>query len=144
MRKWGSFMGAGLAFALMKASGNNYQAIFLLAAGVSALATLAFVVFVPAHATKATPAAPTATTPAAAAAAVPASSSRQGGVWEQLVQVGRDVASMGSDFWRTLGVIALYGMGHINESLLEARAIEVRRGWNALGVEEEGGWRKAG
>jgi hypothetical protein len=33
MRKWGSFMGAGLAFALMKASGNNYQAIFLLAAG---------------------------------------------------------------------------------------------------------------
>lgn len=33
MRKWGSFMGAGLAFALMKASGNNYTAIFLLAAG---------------------------------------------------------------------------------------------------------------
>lgn len=33
MRKWGSFMGAGLAFALMKASGNNYRAIFLLAAG---------------------------------------------------------------------------------------------------------------
>lgn len=35
MRKWGSFMGAGLAFALMKASGNNYQAIFLLAAGAA-------------------------------------------------------------------------------------------------------------
>lgn len=33
MRKWGSFMGAGLAFALMKASDNNYKAIFLLAAG---------------------------------------------------------------------------------------------------------------
>jgi len=33
MRKWGSFMGAGLAFALMKASDNNYRAIFLLAAG---------------------------------------------------------------------------------------------------------------
>jgi len=25
MRKWGSFMGAGLVFALMKATGNNYQ-----------------------------------------------------------------------------------------------------------------------
>jgi hypothetical protein len=36
MRKWGSFMGAGLAFALMKASDNNYRAIFLLAAGVLA------------------------------------------------------------------------------------------------------------
>ncbi len=33
MRKWGSFMGAGLAFALMKVSGNNYRLIFLLAAG---------------------------------------------------------------------------------------------------------------
>lgn len=33
MRKWGSFMGAGLAFALMKASDNNYRAIFLLASG---------------------------------------------------------------------------------------------------------------
>ena len=41
MRKWGSFMGAGLAFALMKASGNNYKAIFLLAAGVSAASCVA-------------------------------------------------------------------------------------------------------
>eukprot|EP00775_Hariotina_reticulata_P013132 gene13132-13262_t len=32
---------------------------------------------------------------------------------------------MGVDFFRTLSVIALYGLGHINESLLEARAIEV-------------------
>lgn len=37
----------------------------------------------------------------------------------------RDVRSMGVDFYRTLSVIALYGLGHINESLLEARAIEV-------------------
>jgi hypothetical protein len=37
MRKWGSFMGAGLAFALMKASDNNYRAIFLLAAGDEAV-----------------------------------------------------------------------------------------------------------
>jgi hypothetical protein len=37
MRKWGSFMGAGLAFALMKASDNNYRAIFLLASGEAAV-----------------------------------------------------------------------------------------------------------
>eukprot|EP00967_Tisochrysis_lutea_P024225 scaffold27822_cov18-Tisochrysis_lutea.AAC.1 len=32
---------------------------------------------------------------------------------------------MGADFYRTLLVICLYGLGHINESMLEARAIEV-------------------
>eukprot|EP00879_Flechtneria_rotunda_P022252 GHRR01023478.1.p1 GENE.GHRR01023478.1~~GHRR01023478.1.p1 ORF type:complete len:398 (+),score=170.40 GHRR01023478.1:199-1392(+) len=163
MRKWGSFMGAGLAFALMKWSDNNYRLIFLLAAGVSALSTLAFVVCVPSH---------------------PNTSSSNRLRWQQQKQqenelqaqqqqqpeqvqqqalrlrqqqqqphqhvrqqqqnnqqqqiIGsssnllanvaafwRDVRSMGVDFYRTLSVIALYGLGHINESLLEARAIEV-------------------
>ncbi len=40
-------------------------------------------------------------------------------------QLWADVRCMGKDFWRVLSVIALYGLGHINESLLEARAIEV-------------------
>jgi MFS family permease len=44
---------------------------------------------------------------------------------ENVAQFMRDVRSMGVDFYRTLSVIALYGLGHINESLLEARAIEV-------------------
>jgi hypothetical protein len=44
---------------------------------------------------------------------------------ENVAQFWRDVRSMGVDFYRTLSVIALYGLGHINESLLEARAIEV-------------------
>jgi MFS family permease len=44
---------------------------------------------------------------------------------ENVSQFLRDVRSMGVDFYRTLSVIALYGLGHINESLLEARAIEV-------------------
>lgn len=46
-------------------------------------------------------------------------------LWDSVVQFWRDVRSMGVDFYRTLSVIALYGLGHINESLLEARAIEV-------------------
>jgi MFS family permease len=49
----------------------------------------------------------------------------QQGFWDSVVQFWRDVRSMGVDFYRTLSVIALYGLGHINESLLEARAIEV-------------------
>jgi MFS family permease len=50
---------------------------------------------------------------------------QQASVWESVAQFARDVRSMGVDFYRTLSVIALYGLGHINESLLEARAIEV-------------------
>ncbi|WIA38563.1 hypothetical protein OEZ86_001878 [Tetradesmus obliquus] len=160
MRKWGSFMGAGLAFALMKASDNNYRAIFLLASAVSALSTIAFVTLVPAHAntnsssSKAAAAAaaaartsqqeqqqqqqhplrqrqPHASSAAAApssSTAEPSSSSSASGLqqWmETAAQFMRDVRSMGVDFYRTLSVIALYGLGHINESLLEARAIEV-------------------
>ncbi|KAF6262899.1 major facilitator superfamily domain-containing protein [Scenedesmus sp. NREL 46B-D3] len=165
MRKWGSFMGAGLAFALMKASDNNYRAIFLLASAVSALSTLAFVILVPAHAntnsssSKAAAAAArtlqqqqqqqqsaqqhplrqrqppssSAGTPAAAAAAASKGEADTGSSstsavpqWvENVSQFWRDVRSMGVDFYRTLSVIALYGLGHINESLLEARAIEV-------------------
>lgn len=50
---------------------------------------------------------------------------QQPGFWDNVKQFWRDVRSMGVDFYRTLSVIALYGLGHINESLLEARAIEV-------------------
>uniref|UniRef100_A0A383WH25 Major facilitator superfamily (MFS) profile domain-containing protein n=1 Tax=Tetradesmus obliquus TaxID=3088 RepID=A0A383WH25_TETOB len=161
MRKWGSFMGAGLAFALMKASDNNYRAIFLLASAVSALSTIAFVTLVPAHANTNSSSSKAAAAAAAAArtsqqeqqqqqqqhplrqrqphalsaaaapsssTAEPSSSSSASGLqqWmETAAQFMRDVRSMGVDFYRTLSVIALYGLGHINESLLEARAIEV-------------------
>jgi len=50
---------------------------------------------------------------------------QQQGLLDSIAQFWRDVRSMGVDFYRTLSVIALYGLGHINESLLEARAIEV-------------------
>jgi hypothetical protein len=110
------------------------QAIFLGAAGVSALATLAFLFFVPSHPNGA------ATAAAAPAAQQQGSSSTQqqqaqsepghqqqkAGLGEQAAALWRDVRSMGADFYRTLGVIGLYGLGHINESMLEARAIEVR------------------
>eukprot|EP00878_Enallax_costatus_P019413 GHUV01020483.1.p1 GENE.GHUV01020483.1~~GHUV01020483.1.p1 ORF type:complete len:614 (+),score=191.77 GHUV01020483.1:715-2556(+) len=142
MRKWGSFMGAGLAFALMKASGNNYRAIFLLAAGVSALSTCAFVLFVPSHKNPNQQVAGSKAAASAAAAAAQHQPEKQqqtqqqpfvqqqeaAGVRQLLDNVSallKDVRSMGVDFYRTLSVIALYGLGHINESLLEARAIEV-------------------
>lgn len=132
LRKWGSAVGALAAFFLMKASNNNYQLIFYSAATVSLAACIAFVLFVPAHTRTPTPAAvPTAiastlgapvdgtTHPgSAAAAAVP-------GPFAGAGEFFRSVASMGSDFYRMLGVICLYAMGHINESLLEARAMEV-------------------
>jgi hypothetical protein len=115
----------------MKASGNNYQAIFLLAAGVSLAATFAFALLVPSH-----PNTSQQQRKAAAAAAMAAgsssSSSRVGkqqeqedGFGQQAARLWQDVRQMGKDFYRTMGVIALYGMGHINESMLEARAIEV-------------------
>lgn len=59
------------------------------------------------------------------AAGKAAQQQQQPGFWENVAQFWRDVRSMGVDFYRTLSVIALYGLGHINESLLEARAIEV-------------------
>jgi MFS family permease len=59
------------------------------------------------------------------AAGKAAQQQQQPGLWENVAQFWRDVCSMGVDFYRTLSVIALYGLGHINESLLEARAIEV-------------------
>jgi hypothetical protein len=139
-------------------------------AGVSALSTLAFVIFVPSHPTKtadSSSAAARSPTPdldqqqqhgqplqqqdkqsqqllrlrqqqaaggqqqqqhtAAAAAGKAAAQQQQQpqGFWDNVAQFWRDVRSMGVDFYRTLSVIALYGLGHINESLLEARAIEV-------------------
>ena len=123
MRKCGSFIGAGLAFALMKASDNNYKAIFLLAASVSLAATFAFALLVPSH--------PNTNQQQAAAGGSGSSSGKDGkqqqaGAFkQQAVRLWQDVRQMGKDFYRTMGVIGLYGMGHINESLLEARAIEV-------------------
>lgn len=146
MRKCGSFIGAGLAFALMKASGNNYQAIFLLAAGVSLAATFAFALLVPSHPNASREQRQQAEE-AAAAAAGGSSSSKDGkqqqqgdGVGQQAARLWQDVRQMGKDFYRTMGVIALYGMGHINESLLEARAIEVSLGWLWRDGSENVGW----
>lgn len=120
-----------------------------LIAGVSALSTLAFVLFVPSHKNPNQQGGSS----KAAAAAAPQATQQQGqqGIQQQQrpskIQQGgqtadssvssaqqllnnvaaflKDVRSMGVDFYRTLSVIALYGLGHINESLLEARAIEV-------------------
>ncbi|KAL6756999.1 major facilitator superfamily domain-containing protein [Haematococcus lacustris] len=177
LRKWGSFVGAGLSFLLMKASGNNYKLIFLMAATVSVASCLAFVVLVPNHSRPLTPqqqaaadqqaaySAQQAQLQAAATAAKPSqpgSSSSNGhgqaGVRGDLAAVresgaglrgaaglalaapllprpqpqGRsagqllaDVRNMGPDFYRMLLTVSLYGMGHIAEALLEARAIEV-------------------
>ncbi len=156
LRKWGSFMGAGLTFLLMRATGNNYQLIFTAAAGVTVLSTLAFVLLVPQHARPLTPeqqrhadaqaayeksraqydealkqqqqgpaaaAAAAGAKGAAAALVEPLKPQRPEGF--SLARFARDVAGMGPGFYRTLLLVCLYGLGHINESMLEARAMEV-------------------
>ncbi|GLC58839.1 hypothetical protein PLESTB_001406700 [Pleodorina starrii] len=136
LRKWGSAVGALAAFFLMKASNNNYQLIFYSAATVSLVACLAFVVFVPAHPREQPQqgqgqavgaAAPAAVAAGSGAPSASASSEKGGlsGVVSGLQEFVRGVVSLGSDFYRMLGVISLYALGHINESLLEARAMEV-------------------
>eukprot|EP00798_Chlamydomonas_sp_ICE-L_P021254 gene21254-28171_t len=112
MRKWGSAVGASMVFFLMKASGNNYQMIFMLAAGISALSCVAFVVLVPNH-----------VRPQSDEEKARKAESKKGGF--EFSQLMKDVVSMGSDFYRMLAVIACYTMCHINESMLEARAMEV-------------------
>lgn len=116
LRKGGSFLGASSVFLLMKATGNNYQAIFLGASALSMASCLAFAMLVPAHENKAA---------AAAAASAAASNAPAPSLVERLAGVWRDACSMGPDFWRILLVVACYGMGHIGESMLEARAMEV-------------------
>ncbi|KXZ45371.1 hypothetical protein GPECTOR_55g277 [Gonium pectorale] len=134
LRKWGSAVGALAAFFLMKASNNNYQLIFYSAAAVSLTATIAFIAFVPAHTRPPREAAPapaaaaaSATQPQAAASqpAAAAAAAAPGGFLAGAREFLRSVANMGVDFYRMLGVICLYALGHINESLLEARAMEV-------------------
>eukprot|EP00200_Dunaliella_tertiolecta_P009812 CAMPEP_0202370656 /NCGR_PEP_ID=MMETSP1127-20130417/2221_1 /ASSEMBLY_ACC=CAM_ASM_000462 /TAXON_ID=3047 /ORGANISM="Dunaliella tertiolecta, Strain CCMP1320" /LENGTH=790 /DNA_ID=CAMNT_0048966661 /DNA_START=102 /DNA_END=2474 /DNA_ORIENTATION=- len=142
MRKWGSFVGAGLSFFLMKASNNNYKLIFIMAATVSVASTLAFVTLVPSHAREQEakesvpqqqqqqPPAASQAGSAGGEAGESRGNSAAGEVkpQQQGFQMGqflKDVLSMGADFYRTLLVICLYGLGHINESMLEARAIEV-------------------
>ncbi len=129
----------------MRASGNNYQLIFTMAASLTVASTLAFVMLVPSHARPLTPeqqkdqtaqqlykaqqaqhAADTAAAAAegrAAPAPPAAPAPRAKGL--NPAKLYRDAVSMGSDFNRMLGVICMYGLGHINESMLEARAIEV-------------------
>lgn len=144
-RKWGSMTGAILVFCLMRASNNNYRLTFLAAAAASALSTLAFIAFVPSHPSApkqqqgaAAAATATSTTTLPAAVATPTKPQQAAAAVEQgngssLLQratatasrMASDVRSMGPDFFRLLLVITSYSMGHINESLLEARAIEV-------------------
>ena len=106
------------------------QAIFLGAAGVSALATVAFLIFVPSHPTGSAERQQQQQQQQQQEGAVPAAKQQapqpRPGVAEQARALWRDVSGMGAPFWRVLAVIGLYGLGHINESLLEARAIEVR------------------
>lgn len=113
LRKWGSTVAALLAFCLMKASNNNYQLIFIMASVVSLGSCIAFALVVPDHQAPAT---------TAAASGKPAVAKSK---TLSLPQLWSDVKNMGSNFYRMLAVVSLYGLGHINESLLEARAIEV-------------------
>jgi MFS family permease len=131
MRKWGSFVGAGSVFLLMKATNNNYQLIFTLAAGLSLASTVAFVLMVPAHA-RPIVAAPAPAGASSASSSSPASGSspaaaapQQPGFRRAVAKFAKDVASMGTDFYRMLLVVSLYGLGHISEALLESRAMEV-------------------
>ena len=110
----------------MQASGNNYQLIFTMAATVSLASCLAFILLVPSHVR------PTEKVPAGAAPSTPEAAGKLSPTpfrWlSQLRKVWNEVRSMGADFYRMLGVVGLYCAAHINESLLEARAIEVRGG----------------
>lgn len=141
LRKWGSAVGALAAFFLMKASNNNYQLIFYSASAVSLAACIAFVVFVPAHARMPTPAAPAAaaaaaaasTTGAAVGAAVAEGSGKKAGFLHGAKEFLKSVSSMGTDFYRMLGVICMYALGHINESLLEVRDWGLRA-WARVGA----------
>lgn len=151
MRKWGSAVGAVLVFFLMKASNNNYQLIFTMAATVSLASCVAFVMLVPSHVRPQKEREPeeggvAAVAPAAASCSSPSSEvasstsaaspiiAEASGIANtksgaksgfQMSQLIKDVVGMGPDFYRMLLIICLYGMGHINESLLEARAMEV-------------------
>lgn len=130
MRKCGSFIGASSVFVLMKLTNNNYQAIFLGASTIALLSCFAFAALVPSHPNKSVQqqkekqaaAAAAATSPKEAAAAAAAAAPSFG---KQLTTLWGDITSMGPSFWRILVVVALYGLGHIGESMLEARAIEV-------------------
>ncbi len=168
LRKWGSFVGAGLSYLLMRATRDDYQTIFLAAASVTVLSTLAFVALVPEHARPLAPAElrrrqeeqqaeaeeqqeeeqrrQQQAGPREPLIAAPAAPEAQRGVRRRRAQGGggsfslgdlaRDVAGMGGGFYRTLALVSLYGLGHVNESLLEARAIEVGFGkvrWGAGG-----------
>ena len=108
-------------FLSLQASGNNYQLIFTMAATVSLASCLAFVLLVPSH-VRPTEKKP----PAEAAADRQAKLAPQSSQWlTQMRKIFKDIRSMGADFYRMLGVVGLYCAAHINESLLEARAIEV-------------------
>jgi hypothetical protein len=125
-------------FRWLQVSGNNYKLIFLLAASITVASTVAFVTFVPAHARPANVSSQaqqsskqqlvsTASGPGRplaggqAAAGIGTAHAELHGPEEQqkqglgLGKLMRDVASMGPGFYRTLLVIGMYGMGHINE-----------------------------
>jgi MFS family permease len=128
LRKWGSFVGAGLAFLLMKGTGGNYRAIFLAATGVTVLATVAFVLLVPGGGNSSV----SSSAQPSAADNPPQKPTTQSSLFtapravaRSLHRTWQDVRQMSADFWRTLAVICMYGLGHVNESLLEARAMEV-------------------
>ena len=104
---------------LNQASGNNYQFIFTLAATVSLASCLAFVMLVPSHVR---PSDPVAT---ASSGSAPQQQGQEKPQGFQLAKLMTDVWNMGADFYRMLLVVGLYCSSHINESLLEARAIEV-------------------
>lgn len=125
LRKWGACVGALLAYFLMKASNNNYQLIFMIASTVSLIACVSFALFVPSHPNN-KPKAEARSTNLSGGPQETVEAAKAKGSWSAGVnQFIKDVLSMGKDFYRMLGVSALYAMGNINESLLELRALEV-------------------
>lgn len=105
-----------MAYVLMRASQNNYQLIFYMASAVSALSCIAFVMLVPAHAKQ---------QQQEQQQQGKQQEQQQGGLLGGIKYVLSAAKAMPKEFYRMMAVISLYGMGHINESLLEARAIEV-------------------
>jgi MFS family permease len=109
-----------MAYVLMRASQNNYQLIFYMASAVSALSCIAFVLLVPSHPVRREGQAGQQQQGQAGQ-----QQQQQGGFLNGVQHVLAAAKAMPKEFYRMMAVISLYGMGHINESLLEARAIEV-------------------
>lgn len=101
LRKWGSAVGAISSYFLMRASGNNYQLIFTMAATLSLASCLAFIFLVPSH-VRPTESKPVETVSSAMNQQQQAEAP---GRFHQVSKVLKDMSSMGADFYRMLVVV---------------------------------------